>query len=108
MTFDGTISVGNLLTALAILGGYIAVAYKTSVNVAQHDFRINALEKAHEAVASGLKQLSSVLEMLARQDERLMMMRRDIEELKHGRGFVIQDFNEYGHLAPGTPPKPSK
>lgn len=92
---DPTVSVGNLLQILVIIGGGISVffALRADVRVMRHD--MNNLKERQEALGEAFNQLGSILSKVAVQDERLIEQGRRLEriegtidELRHGKGFI--------------------
>ena len=74
--FDPTIQIGTVLSILWMTGAAIVIA-------AGFHWRIKNVETKLDAMAS-------VLETLARQDERLRSHDQAIDDLKHGRGFIFE------------------
>ncbi len=75
MQFDGTINLGHLLTLVGFAFGCVGVAMSLRT-------RLDSVE--HE-----LKKMSGVLIELGRQDERLNGIDRRLDDLTHGRGFIL-------------------
>jgi hypothetical protein len=89
MTFDWTVSLGNILTLLtmvvAMLTAYIAIRVEVSVM---------KLEIVY--LAEAVKNISSILTSIAVQDvtlesygKRLDRMEKDIDLLRQGEGFIF-------------------
>lgn len=72
MIIDWTISVGNILTLAAFVAAGIAIIVAVRRDVAVLSTRMIPLESA-------ITRLSDILEKIARQDERLKAVERDIE-----------------------------
>lgn len=94
-SFDWTISVGNLLTAACVIGGWFYAFFqlKGDVRIIRHDQQNIGLQVSN--MNESFKQVSSILTKVAVQEERFNSQRRSIEnaelainELRHGRGFV--------------------
>jgi len=86
--FDPSVSVGNILTILAVVGSVITLVYnmKNDIVIVKND--IFHLQKSQEALAEAFAQLGKILTQVAVQDSRLNMIEKKIDELSHGKGFV--------------------
>lgn len=85
---DWTVSVGNLLQMLAMLGGgmWIFFQLRADVRVLKHD--VGNVRERQNILNEAFTQLGSVLTKVAVQDERLNAIAQDINELRHGQGFI--------------------
>ena len=82
MILDMTVTLGNLLTIVGfILSGMMAFLAMRS------DLRI--LNMQVESLDKRLQQLGNVVRDLAIQDQRISVIEEQIEDLRHGRGYVI-------------------
>lgn len=83
-----TISVGNILTILGVIGSTMALLYnmKGDITIVKHD--IHYLQESHKALTEAFTQLGKVLTQVAVQDNRINMLERRVDELAHGQGFV--------------------
>lgn len=83
-----TISIGNILTILGVIGSTMALLYnmKGDITIVKHD--IHYLQESHKALTEAFTQLGKVLTQVAVQDNRINMLERRVEELAHGQGFV--------------------
>src|SRR5258705_8076562 len=86
-----TISVGNILTIVGVVGSTMALLYsmKGDIVVVKHD--IHYLQESHRALTEAFTNLGKVLTQVAVQDNRLNMMERRMDELSHGEGFVRRE-----------------
>jgi DNA repair ATPase RecN len=84
-----TISIGNILTIITILGSVIGLVYnmKNDVSLIKND--IFHLQKSQEAMTEAFAQLGRILTQVAVQDNRLNMMEKRLDELAHGKGIVL-------------------
>lgn len=89
MQFDLVIRLGDLLLIFSILAGGITA-------FALVKFRLDrvevALEKATASMVEEAKKMSQALIDIARTQERLDAMDRRIDDLQHGRGFILEHF----------------
>jgi len=85
---DYTISIGNIITILTVIGSVMAVIYnmKGDITVVKHD--IHYLQQSHKALTEAFTQLGKVLTQVAVQDQRINMVEKRFDELSHGRGFI--------------------
>jgi len=85
---DFSISLGNILTILSVVGSVMALLYsmKGDIAIVKHD--IHYLQESHKALTEAFSQLGKVLTQVAVQDNRLNMIEKKVDELAHGKGFV--------------------
>jgi len=84
MQFDGNITLGNIIEIAILAGGWIITI--TSINS-----RLKTVEANQEKHDVKLENLSKITNMQARFDERMSAIRRDLDDLKRGRGFIKHD-----------------
>lgn len=85
MTVDWTISLGAILQIVSVLGGGLLVLAAIRIDV--RNLKSDVTDMKNE-----LKKVGDVLVAMARQDERLKSLERQVHDLKHGKGFVMEDF----------------
>lgn len=85
---DYSISIGNIVTILTVIGSVMAVIYnmKGDITIVKHD--IHYLQQSHKALTEAFTQLGKVLTQVAVQDQRMNMVEKRLDELSHGKGFV--------------------
>lgn len=83
--FDGTISIGTLIEIVVLVSGW-------AVTVTKISGRLKAVEINQEKHDGKLDNLSKISDMQSRFDERMAAVRRDVDDLKRGRGFIRDDF----------------
>lgn len=88
MMFEWTISTGNLITIAAQVGTIIwmFLSMRADISVLRSD--IGHIEKRQDSLNDAFKQLGTILTEVAVQDNRLNMVERNIEEFRHGKGFI--------------------
>lgn len=84
MNINWSIDLGNLMAIASFLLTGIGFAYTIRESVKALLIRVGLLE--HE-----IKKLSEILVALGRQDERLNAMDRRIDDLRRGKGFILED-----------------
>ena len=83
---DSTISIGNIIEIVMIAVGGIGVMLKLG----------NRITTSHELVAyrlreveTDVKNIGTILVNQATQNERISSIERQLQEMKHGEGFVL-------------------
>lgn len=86
--FDWTLNVSNLIQLGSVLGAWIwmFLSMRSELRILRHD--INSLERAQIALGEAFKQLGTILTQIAVQDMRLSMIDKNLDEMRHGKGFV--------------------
>lgn len=81
----------NILQVGSILGAWLwmFLSMRSELRIVRHDL-VN-LERAQQALNEAFKQLGTILTQVAVQDTRLGMIEKNIDELRHGRGFIAKD-----------------
>jgi len=87
-TFDWTISFGNILTVLGVLGtwAWMFMSMKAELRVQRHD--LGSLKERMTSLSEAFTHLGKILTQIAVQDTRLTMIEKAIDELRHGQGFI--------------------
>jgi K+/H+ antiporter YhaU regulatory subunit KhtT len=87
-TIDYSVSIGNILTILSVVGSVIAFMWtmRGDINIVKNDLR--HLEESQKALSEAFSQLGKILTAVAVQDTRLTMIEKKIDELAHGHGYV--------------------
>jgi len=88
---DYSISIGNIVTILTVVGSVMAVIYnmKGDIVIVKHD--IHYLQQSHKALTEAFTQLGKVLTQVAVQDQRVNMIEKRLDEMAHGHGFVTSE-----------------
>lgn len=100
LTFDSTITIGNIVETLSVaIGGFLVIVRMGG------DIRVMKADMSHlkgtvSALTSAFDKLGTILTQVAVQDTRLAGLAEDnrrletrIDELAHGRGFVQGGIN---------------
>jgi hypothetical protein len=74
MAFDPTISMGTVIEIGSFAVGWI-------VTIVKIDTRLKSVER-------DIKEVTQLTRWRERMEERMLTMRRDVDDLRHGRGFV--------------------
>lgn len=85
---DWTISVGNILTILSVIGSVVTLVYsmKNDISILKRD--IDYLQDSHKALTEAFNQLGKILTQVAVQDQRINMLEKRVDEIAHGKGLV--------------------
>lgn len=85
---DWTVSVGNMLQVAAFLvvgvGAFFAV--RSDIRVLRHDLK--NVQQQQDALSDTMNHVSATLTTVAVQDERISQLSRQVDEMRHGQGFV--------------------
>ena len=86
---DLSVNLGNILTiASFIIGGIVFImSLKNMLSVVE--VRLMALEKSNENQNIEIKKLGDILVTLGKYEERFLRVEGMIDELRHGRGMII-------------------
>lgn len=83
---DWTINVGHIITfALAGLG----MVWAMKSDVRSLNERFDAMDKRMDGLEGNSDKIAEAMKTLAVQAERLNNMDRRLDEMRHGRGFVL-------------------
>lgn len=89
MGIDLSVNLGNLLTiASFIIGGIVFIMQLRSM-IGIVELRLQALEKSNENQNLEIKKLGDILVTLGKYEERFLRVEGMIDELRHGRGMII-------------------
>lgn len=86
--FDWTISVGNIIQIGTFIGTciWMFLSMRSDIRVIRHD--LSFVEKGLQNLNEAFSQLGTILTQVAVQDNRLGMMEKAVDELRHGQGFI--------------------
>jgi hypothetical protein len=82
---DWTISVGNMIQIVALLGAVFSVFFGLS-------YRIKGVELIQVQTAREIEKLSGVIITLAVQTTEIAHLRKRIDDLSEGRGFNLDNY----------------
>lgn len=93
MAFDTSISLGNVLTIISAVVSSVLGALVAFFRVKG---RLDVIESSNQAqlrlfdgMQTEIKKISDLMIMHGRFDERLVALQREVTELRHGKGYVI-------------------
>lgn len=85
MSIDWSISLGSILQILVMGFGGLVVLIAMRLDVSR-------LKADVVDMKSELKKVGDVLVAMAVQGEQINTLQRHVDELRHGKGFVMEDF----------------
>ena len=91
---DWTINVGNLITIFTIVGGGIFALSNMQSSIISLREDVLHIEKRQDSLNEAFNQLGKILTQVAVQDSRLNMVEKNIDELRHGRGYIRPPKND--------------
>ena len=87
-TFDWTINLGVLIQGISFFALALGFLYKMNMDNRLIKVDINYLKKSNDALKDAFTQLGTILTQVAVQDARISMIEKNVDDLRHGRGFV--------------------
>lgn len=85
---EWTISVGNIgqfiATLIAVV--WLFASMKSDITLIRRD--IQYIQDKQSTLTETITQLSTILTKIAVQDTRLSMIEKNLDELKHGQGYI--------------------
>lgn len=96
LQFDATINLGHVLMAVGFLGGGYAfvLAMKSEIKMLAKDILLQNVKIDNQGVE--ITKLGQILINQAVSNERMNNLDKQIDDLRHGRGFVVN--REYGTI----------
>lgn len=95
MTIDWSIRFGDVVSFVGFALGGLSVIFMMKSDIRALALRLGFLEKTNEEqnkkIDNQSKEISKLGELLAlmgRYEERMGALRRDMDDLRHGRGFI--------------------
>lgn len=88
MIFDWTINVGNIIQLFAFIGGglWLFFSMRSDIQMLRLDFK--HIEEKQLVLNEAFTQLGRVLTQVAVQDTRINMIEKNVDELRHGKGYI--------------------
>ena len=85
---DTTITVGNLIEVVAILGAGLTVLVRVSGNLRDVENDIKNMKETMRLLTKSFEQVTGLLTKIAVQENRMSNFEFRLMELSHGRGWV--------------------
>lgn len=77
-----------ILQGVSILSGIIGAFFWLRSELINLRGDINQIKEHQKILMDSLKQLNTILTQIAVQDARINMIEKDIDELRHGQGYI--------------------
>lgn len=81
-TFD------NIVRTLTIISGIIGFIVYIHKEITRLRSDVAAIKEHQKLLMDAIKQLNNILTQIAVQEARLNMIEKDIDEIRHGKGFI--------------------
>lgn len=91
MTWESILSyitIDSVLRAVALVGSVIAFLLYIKTELTQLKAEMIQVREQQKLLMDSIKQLNFILTQIAVQEARLNMIEKDIDELRHGQGFI--------------------
>lgn len=100
VAIDWSLRLGDVVSAVFFAGSGVSVIFLMKSDIRAIGLRLGFLEDTvkKETGAQNAKidkqseeiaRLGEVLNVMGRYEERMLMLRRDMDDLRHGRGYVL-------------------
>lgn len=86
--FDWTVNLGHILTFIGMLGIVLSYHIRIKSDISNIGLSLQHLQKQQEVLNEAFAQLGRILTQVAVQDNRLAMVEKNLDELRHGQGYV--------------------
>jgi hypothetical protein len=90
------ISLGNLLTIASFAGGGLWFIVRLQAAIDTMATRFDVMAVRLTSVETEIKKLTDILVTLGRYEERFLRLEREIDDLRHGRGFITNHQGQSG------------
>lgn len=95
VTFNNEIRLGDVLLVLAFMGSIIGAYYALRAKIVETNSNVTLLKETHglrlDYIDAALEDAKVELKSSATQDMQISQLRRELDELKHWKGFVAPD-----------------
>lgn len=95
ITFDPTITIGNVIETTTIVGGGLLVLVRMQIKIALIDSKMGSMGEQMALMRSAFDKIGDVLMQLAIQKKDIEVLRERVRDLSHGRGFVQAAIREW-------------
>lgn len=91
LSFDWSLNIGTLIHgfSLVVAGIWAIMTIKAEVRLLAKD--VHYLKEGQGLLNESFNQLGQILTQVAVQDNRINMLERAVEELRHGKGLITAD-----------------
>jgi hypothetical protein len=88
MTIDWSLRFGDIVSFLGFALGGLSVIFMMKSDIRALALKLGFLEEEVEKQSARIGELGNVLMVMGRYEERMGALRRDMDDLKHGRGYI--------------------
>jgi len=78
----------SITQAVSIAAGVIGFFYYLRIQLTHLQADVQQIKEQQKLLMDSLKQLNTILTQIAVQDARINMIEKDIDELRHRKGFI--------------------
>lgn len=90
---EPTITYGVIAQTIALIGGLIGWGLHLNKDLATIKADISNLQVSNKNFSQAITQLGHVLTQIAVQDNRIVNLDRRLDELAHGKGFILKELD---------------
>lgn len=87
-SFLSYLNVDTIVRGIAIVGSVIAFIVYVRAELISLRLDITQIKEHQKLLMDAIQQLNTILTKIAVQEARLNMIEKDIDELRHGQGFI--------------------
>ncbi len=91
--FEPTITLGVIGQTIALIFGIVGWGIHLNRDLAAIKADVSNLQSSNKNFSQSLVQLGNILTQVAVQDNRLLNMEKRVDEMAHGRGFILKESN---------------
>jgi hypothetical protein len=88
LIFDWTINFGNVVTTATIFFSGVWFVIKLSYDMKLMSMEIKTMESAQTLLNQSIDRVSTGIGHVAIQDNRIYMLEKTLDEIRHGQGFI--------------------
>ena len=88
MDYTSFLTVDNIIKGLAVIGGIVSFIVYLRTELSQLRVDVTQIKEHQKMLMDSVQQLNAILTKIAVQETRLNMIEKDIDEIRHGKGFV--------------------
>lgn len=88
VTFDWTINAGHMFTVFALGWVFVKTYFGMKADLKIVQTELKSVQEHQKALSEAFTQLGTILTQVAVQDNRLNMVEKNLDELRHGHGFI--------------------
>ena len=87
-TIEYAISLGNIITILAVVGSVFTFIWTMKSDILTIRIDVSYLQDSLKTLTETFSQLGKILTQIAVQDQRINMVEKRVDEIAHGKGLV--------------------